>query len=128
MTASAGEGRLRVVGTAQPTGDGVVITLSGGDHPHIGAVGVGIPRPSLRDPQVQSASASVLTVTGHRDDELAKPLAELCARVLGQVAVVAVGVHVDGAGPEEIALLSAHVRQAAEQLLRQLRPDAREDA
>ena len=120
ITTSEGTGRLRVVGTAQATGDGVVITLTGGDHPHVGAVGVGIPRHSLRDPRTLSASSSVLTITGHKDDELAKPMAELIARRLGQVAVVAVGLHVDQATPEEIAIVSEHARQATMHLLSRL--------
>jgi len=62
----------------------------------------------------------VLTLTGHKDDVLAKPLAERVAACLGQVAVVTVGVHVDRASAEDIALLSEHTRQVAERLLARL--------
>jgi len=128
LTASAGEGRLHVTGTAQPTGDGVIIALTGGDRPHVGAVGVGIPRHSLQDAHGQSATSSVFTITGHKDDELAKPLAELFARTLGQVAVVVVGLHLDNASPAEIASLSEHARQAAGQLLSRLASARKEGA
>jgi gallate decarboxylase subunit D len=117
VTAAAGAGRHRVEGTAVVTAAGVVLCLAGGERGHIGAVGLGVPRPSQRDPARRSATSSVLTLTGHRDDELAKPLAEWAAARLGQVAVVTVGVHVEGATPEEIALLSANTREAAESLL-----------
>ncbi len=126
ITVQAGAGRYRVQGTAIATGDGVVVTLSGGEHPHVGAVGLGVPRPSLREPLRNSATSSVLAISGHKDDDLAKPLAGLFAARLGQVAVVAVGVHVDSASPEEIALLSANVRQAAEALLQSLAAPADE--
>ena len=42
----------------------------------MGAVALGIPQPSLRDPQQVSATASVIAVVGHQDDQGAKPLAE----------------------------------------------------
>ncbi|HOR00878.1 MAG TPA: hypothetical protein PLJ35_18850 [Anaerolineae bacterium] len=120
FTASAGEGRYWVEGTAIATGAGVTIHLSGGDRPHVGAVALGVPRPSLRDPARSSATVSVLTLTGHRDDELARPLAQLAAARLRQPVVVVVGVHVDGATPEDIARLSEHTSAAAESLLKQL--------
>lgn len=122
IRASAGAGRYRVEGVAVDTGAGVVVSLTGGERPHVGAVGLGVPRPALHDPGRTSATSSVLTVTGHRDDELAKPLAELMARRLGQIVVVVVGVHVEDACAEEIAQLSENVRQAAGQLLHRLLP------
>lgn len=120
VTTSAGEGRWRVEGAALATGAGVTLHLYGGERPHVGAVAMAVPRPSLRDPARTSATASVLAVTGHKDDELAKPLAELAAARLGQVAVVVVGVHVDAATPDDIARLSANAREATTRLLAQL--------
>jgi hypothetical protein len=73
----------------------VTVTLVGGERPHVGAVAIGIPRPSLARPDRRSATTSVLTVTGHKDDELARPLAHELARRLGQTAVVVAGVHID---------------------------------
>ncbi len=120
ITTVAGEGRWRVEGTAVATSAGLTLHLYGGERLHVGAVALAVPRPSLRDPTRTSATASVLAVTGHKDDELAKPLAELAAARLGQVAVVVVGVHVEGASPEDIARLSEHATQAVEALLQQL--------
>ena len=120
ITASAGTGRHRVEGTAVATGSGVIVSLTGGERPHVGAVGLGVPRPSLRDPAQRSATSSVLTLTGHRDDALAKPLAELVASRLGQVAVVVVGVHIDDATEEDIARLSEYTRQTAERLVAEI--------
>lgn len=120
ITASAGTGRHHVEGAAVATGSGLTISLTGGDRPHVGAVGLGVPRPSRRQPGRTSATSSVLTVTGHRDDELAKPLAELAASRLGQVVVVVVGLHVNDATAEDIARLSENAWQAAERLLQSI--------
>ncbi|MGQ9681316.1 MAG: prenylated flavin chaperone LpdD [Anaerolineae bacterium] len=115
-----GTGRHAVCGIAVRAGDDLVVTITGGDVPHIGAVGLGIPRPSLRDPARMSATSSVLSLTGHRDDELAKPLAEEAAARLGHPVVLVVGVHVADATGADIALLSDHVRQALATLLEAL--------
>ncbi len=123
FTTAIGAGRYRVEGVAVATGAGAIVTLTGGERPHVGAVGLGVPRPSLRNGKRTSASSSVFAITGHRDDALAKPLAELIASRLNQVAVVVVGVHVDQAGPDDIARLSEHTRQAAERLLDRLIAD-----
>ncbi len=120
VTAAAGIGRHEVHAGATLTGAGLVVILAGGEQPHVGAVGLGVPRPGLRDPELTSASSSVLTLTGHHDDELAKPLAEVIAAQTGQVAVVVVGVHVEGATAEDIGLLRANTRLAAERLLERL--------
>ncbi|MDI7276089.1 MAG: hypothetical protein QME94_08920 [Anaerolineae bacterium] len=117
VTTTAGTGRLRVRGTLVATGAGLVISLTGGERPHVGAVGLGVPHPSRRHPGRTSASSSVLTLSGHRDDELAKPLAEEAARRVGEAAVVVVGLHVDEASAEEIAGLIENARQAFEHLL-----------
>ncbi len=62
--------------------------------PHIGAVAVSIPRPSLVNPRQQSASTSVFTLVGHKEDELARPMAAELARALDRTTVVVAGVHI----------------------------------
>ena len=37
------------------------VVITGGEIPHLGAVALGIPRPSLRDPAVTNATMSVMT-------------------------------------------------------------------
>lgn len=120
VTASAGAGRLGVHGVLIATGDGLVVSLAGGERPHVGAVGVGVPYASPRHPGETRASASVLALTAHRDDEVARPLAELVARRTGQVAVVTVGLHIEDGTPEEIAALTENARQALGELLARL--------
>jgi hypothetical protein len=126
VTASAGAGRLAVHGVLVATGDGLVVSLAGGERPHVGAVALATPYASSRHPGETRASTSILAVTAHRDDEVARPLAELVARRTGQVAVVAVGLHADDATSQEIAALTENARRALEELLARL--DAERDA
>lgn len=93
---AAGDGSKRLLIRAFEAGCGLVIVLTGGDEPHIGAVAIAIPRPSLADPTVTSSTTSVYAVVGHKDDEIAKPMAEKAARELNRVVVAIAGVHVHG--------------------------------
>ena len=76
-------------------GEGLILTLKGGDTPHIGAVALAIP-------YKQTSSASLLSVYGHKDGEIAKPIAERVARNLKKTVVVVVGIHLDNATKEDI--------------------------
>lgn len=53
-------------------GQDLLVAISGGEKPHIGAVSVAQPRPSLKDPKHTSATASVICLIGHKEDEIAK--------------------------------------------------------
>ena len=90
-------------------GDDLAVILSGGDRPHLGAAALGVPRPSHRDPARQSASVSVLTLPGHRDDEFARRVAYRLAGVLGVPVLAACGIHVDALAADELAALEALV-------------------
>jgi hypothetical protein len=83
-------------------GEDLVVALWGGERPHIGAVAMAEPRPSLKDPQKTSATASVFTYLGHKEDLLAKETAETLASALKRRVVVAAGIHWDDLSPEGI--------------------------
>ncbi|MBN2666725.1 MAG: hypothetical protein JXR67_09460, partial [Bacteroidales bacterium] len=53
-------------------GKDLLVAIWGGEKPHIGAVSVAQPRPSLKDPKRVSSTASVICILGHKEDELAK--------------------------------------------------------
>lgn len=53
-------------------GKDIQVCLTGGDQAHIGAVAIGIPRKSLSSDGMVSSSASVICVTGHKEDILAR--------------------------------------------------------
>lgn len=83
-------------------GQDLLIAIWGGEKPHIGAVAVAQPRPSLKDPRLTSATASVICLVGHKEDELAKAAAEILAATLNTRVVVTAGIHWDSLPPEGI--------------------------
>ena len=89
-------------------GADVLVAIWGGEKPHIGAVAVAQPRPSLRDPQVTSASTSVICLVGHKEDELVKAAAEILAATLQTQVVVTAGIHWDNLAPEAIQQIIRH--------------------
>ena len=108
--------RLEVV----PMGNDVCVAVFGGHKAHIGAVALAEPRPSLGDKRVTSATVSVLAVTGHKEDELARSVARDMASALNVRVSVSCGIHVDQASPTDIQhivkAVHAMTRQAIEQL------------
>ncbi len=101
FTYVAGSGRCRVYGRFFDTAAGYIVHLMGGTRPHVGAVALGWPRPSLAGRRL-SATASVLTLTAHKDDELARPAALALAAGLKAAVVVVAGVHIEAAAPADL--------------------------
>jgi gallate decarboxylase subunit D len=100
-----GAGRHRVEAVIVFCGPDISVSFGGGESPHIGAVALGVPRPSLADASKPSASASVLCVTGHKEDEIVRAAALELATVFTCRVIVAAGLHVDNATAEDIRLL-----------------------
>lgn len=105
----SGRGWLQVRGLW--SGADLTVMLSGGTHPHIGAVALAQPRPSLRGDGSRSATVSVLTLPGHLEDEVARWAAHLLAVRSGGNVVVTAGIHVDEATPDEIGHLVAGAKE-----------------
>ena len=76
-------------------GGDLLVAIWGGEKPHIGAVSVAQPRPSLKDPDITSATSSVFCLLGHKEDEIAKVSSEILASVLKTNVVVTAGIHWD---------------------------------
>ena len=83
-------------------GQDILVAIWGGEKPHIGAVAMAQPRPSLKDPDATSATASVFTYVGHKEDDLAKAAAEILAAALNTNVVVTAGIHWDNLTKEGI--------------------------
>lgn len=109
---SVGVGRHRVYMMAKLVGEDVVAIVSGGDKPHVGAVAVAIPRPSLKGSSKLSSTSSVFTLVGHKDDEVARSTSEALARELNKVAVVSAGIHIGKASEEDIRKLAQNAEKA----------------
>ncbi len=106
--------------TAIRQGADLCVSLSGGDSAHIGAVALAQPRPSLADPQKISASTSVITVCGHKEDRLACEVAEQIAQKINGIVTVSCGIHIDDASQNQIGQIVMIVRKLVTELLRQL--------
>jgi len=95
FTVKTEEGKYDIEAYIRFVGEDVLVAIWGGEKPHIGAVAAAAPRPSLKDPNVTSATASVICFLGHKEDELAKAASEMIAAKLNTRVVVTAGIHWD---------------------------------
>lgn len=100
-----GEAPHRVEAVIIFCGPDITVCCGGGEAHHIGAVALAVPRPSLADNSLPSASASVLCVTGHKEDELVRASALELATLFGCRVNVTGGLHINGATAEDIHTL-----------------------
>lgn len=107
---SAGSGKFLMEVSIALSAGGISIYLCGGERPHIGTTVLAEPRKSLSG-EGFSCTSSVLNLCGHKDDVLARDMAEaFCIRFQLPVCVCA-GVHIDDATEEELAHLSEVFQQ-----------------
>lgn len=118
---SAGEGKFKVTLIATITEEGLVAQIFGGEKPHLGAIALSTPRPSQADPEQISCSTIVIPVPGHKDDQVAKPVAEDIAKAWGSQVLTVVGVHVDNAENKDIEKLIHNCHTVKKALLEGLR-------
>ena len=106
FTVKTDEGAFDLEACARFIGNSLLVAIWGGEKPHIGAVSVAQPRPSLKDPGVTSATSSVICLPGHKEDGLAKAGAEVLASALNTEVVVTAGIHWDNLGGEGIKTIT----------------------
>ena len=123
FTVAAGEGTYRVEALCALVGPDLCLCIAGGESPHIGAAALAVPRESLREGGELSATASVLCVTGHKEDELARQTAVRFAARLNCRVLVSAGLHIDRAAERDIALLLDNCRAALGMALERLLED-----
>ena len=97
-------------------GKDILLCVEGGEKPHVGCVVQAVPRLSLRGDGSRSTTASVLNLTGHKDEYLCRKLAEKVSGSLGVVTVCTGGFHIDNITKEQIK----EVMQAAEEITEQI--------
>jgi hypothetical protein len=102
FTIQTREGEYDLTASVRLIGPDLLVAIWGGEKPHIGAIAMAQPRPSLKDPAVTSSTASVFSYVGHKEDELAKAAAEILAATLKTNVVVTAGIHWDNLPPEGI--------------------------
>lgn len=108
--------RFLIEASVQEVGADLLVVLWGGTRPHIGAVGIAVPRPSLADPTRWSATSSNFTFVGHKEDLLAKEVSETLAGALQKNVVVTAGIHWDDLKPGDLG----DIQEAARTLARRI--------
>ena len=101
-------------------GEDLLVAIWGGERPHIGAVAVAQPRPSLKNPAVTSATASVFCYVGHKEDDLAKEAAERLAASFNARVVVTAGIHWDHLSEEDIGKVVRNSRNLLDLIIKRI--------
>jgi len=112
-------GRLKIELTCISMGKDLCVVISGGEIPHLGAMAVAQVRASLADPAKLSSSTSVITLVGHKEDALAKEVAEKLAVQLNKNIVTCCGIHLDDGTKDEINIVSDMVNKMIQVLITQ---------
>ncbi len=115
-----GTGKYRVTLIAVESGEDISVIIYGGEKPHIGAVSISIARPSLENPDNISSSTSVFTLIGHKEDVIAKEIAESVTKTTKRNTVTIVGLHIDRANKEDIDCLVNNTKESVKQLQKML--------
>lgn len=115
VTVYEGEGRYKIELTAVITADGISMTLTGGEKPHIGGVVMCLPYAGEK-----SCDKWITPLPGHKDIIAADLVAEKIAQVTKEKTVVVSGIHINDARAEEIQILLNNCRQAADNMASEL--------
>ena len=98
-----------VVTTAGPD---TVVVVTGGSDPHVGSVVLAQPA----GPGRSGVTTSVLTLPPHREEAIARPIAEALCRLTGGAVVVTAGIHEDGLDRNGIETYLELARRLADEL------------
>jgi hypothetical protein len=102
FTLKTSQGEYDLEASVRIIGKDLLVAVWGGEQPHVGAVAIAQPRPSLKDPERVSATASVVCLLGHKEDDLAKAVSEILAAAMNTTVVVTAGIHWDNLDAEGI--------------------------
>ena len=102
-------------------GNDLLVSIWGGEIPHIGAVAIAQPRPSLKDPRIRSATASVFCYPGHKEDVIAKETAERLSAALDTNVTVTAGAHWDNIDESGIKAVLENNRQLVTMIIKKIK-------
>ena len=115
------KGPYRLEAEVLPIGEDIALSLWGGTKPHVGALALAVPRPSLKDPSLTSSTASVLARLGHKEDDIVKRVSERISATLNRVVAVSAGMHWDHLPDEDIRLVQETCDELVDKLIGELR-------
>ncbi len=115
------DSRYEIIIKGYRCGEDYSFTICGGELHHIGAVALGCVRPY--DPILgrNSSSVSVITAHNHKEDEVAREMANLFANELNCRVSVSAGIHIDNATIDELKILLSNCRKAFAMLLQDIK-------
>jgi len=102
FTVHGGSGKYQLTALVVRAGMDWIVAVTGGDRPHVGAVAAACRTTGVNHPAKTAYSASVITLPGHQEDEIAKNTALALAKALGGNVVVSAGMHWDNITPQGI--------------------------
>jgi hypothetical protein len=111
---TARDGRIDATLAARQVGDDWLVEITGGDA-HIGAAAL-----ATFDPIHARASASVLSVPGHREEQVALDAARTISRATRGTALLVAGLHYPHITVEEIDTARRLCRELVERFLARL--------
>jgi len=114
------KGRFTVRAHVKKLGNDLLVVLSGGKK-HIGAIGFAQPRQSLQSKDKISATSSVYTYLGHKEDSIVKPIAEELSRKLNRKVVVIAGLHWDNISRNDIEIIAKTCRKLADRIIMEVK-------
>ena len=118
------QGEYDLEASVRAIGEDLLIAIWGGEKPHIGAVALAQPRPSLKDPRTMSATVSVFCYVGHKEDGLAKQAAEKLAATFNTRVVVTAGIHWDNLSEEGIRKVMQNSRLLVDLVVHQIEAES----
>jgi len=107
-----GKGRYAVFGCLNLLGSDAVLLIGGGEKPHAGCIVICEP-----DEANGGVTTSVYTFTAHREEVVARPIAEALCRLTGAKVVCVCGIHVDNATKSDIDLLVENTHKLGRMIL-----------
>lgn len=120
IRAAAGSGRHRISATALCIGEDICISVWGGSRPHIGSVAIAVPRQSIQKPGQLRATSSVFNFVGHKDEAVAREIAETVAMRLDRNVVVTAGIHVEDMNHDDLVTILGNVAKLKERIITDL--------
>lgn len=96
-------------------GDDFNVSVYGGDKAHIGAVALAIANLEGYN-RKYSPTINVLTVMDHKDDEVAKLVAEDLAKEFNVQVVVAAGIHINDITKEELKEIMVNITEMLQEV------------
>lgn len=92
----------KLIVKVQKVGKDLVVVIEGGDKPHIGCTVLSIPRDSLKTAGKISCTSSVINITGHKDEEICRYIAEAVCRSKHAITVCTGGFHVENMSEQQL--------------------------